>query len=404
MENYDAIIVGGGPAGSTTAAMLGKKGRKVLLLDKATFPRDKTCGDAVSGKSMRALRELDLDKEIETKPHGKITGVTFSSPDGKIVEIPFPESPDRGAPGYCCRREIVDNMLFQNAKKYAETIEGCTVTDLVMENGFAAGVKAKKGGEEEEFRAKLIVGADGAQSVIARKLGADKNPDEHHCTAVRAYYKNVRGMNNNIELHFVNSVLPGYFWIFPMEDGFANVGVGMVASKMKKGKVNLQKAMEDAIKNDPIFKERFLGAEQVGPVKGWTLPFGSYHRKCHGNGWVLVGDAASLIDPFTGEGVGNATTSGMIASEVIDEALARGDVSEAALKEYDVKLWEEIGPELKTSYNLQRLGSVKMLLNFVIGKAHKSKEIRDTISGMLSNEKAKKDFVSPFFYLKLLFS
>ena len=149
MENYDVIVVGGGPGGSTTAAMLGKKGRHVLLIEKAHFPRDKTCGDAISGKSMRALRELGLNRAVEQTPHGKISGVLFSSPNGKMVQIPFPESADRGAPGYCSRREVFDNMLFQNAKKYATVLEDTAVTDVLVENGTAVGVKTLKAGQPQ---------------------------------------------------------------------------------------------------------------------------------------------------------------------------------------------------------------------------------------------------------------
>lgn len=401
MENYDVIVVGGGPGGSTTAALLGKKGRKVLLLEKAAFPRDKTCGDAISGKSMRVLRELGLNREVEKNPHGKISGVIFSSPNGKSVQIDFPQSSDRGAPGYCCRREIFDNMLFQHAKKYATVMENTAVAEMLVENGAVVGVKTQSG---QEFRAKVVVGADGAQSVVARKTGAVEIPKEHHCTALRVYYKNIKNLTPNIELHFVNSILPGYFWIFPLEDGIANVGIGMVTKDMQDKKINIQKSMFDAIQNDPLFKDRFAGAETMGPVKGWTLPFGSYHRKPYGNGYVLVGDAASLIDPFTGEGIGNAMTSGLIASQVIDEALSAGDVSEKKLREYDERLWHEIGDELKTSKSLQNMGKHKLLLNLVVGKAASSPRVREQISGMLSNEKSKKQFTGPLFYLKLLFS
>ncbi|HLD75731.1 MAG TPA: NAD(P)/FAD-dependent oxidoreductase, partial [Candidatus Norongarragalinales archaeon] len=302
------------------------------------------------------------------------------------------------------RREVFDNMLFQNAKKYATVLEDTAVTDVLVENGTAVGVKTLQAGQPQEFRAKVIVGADGAQSVVARKMGIADNPKKHHCTALRVYYKNIKNLTPNIELHFVDSILPGYFWIFPLEDNVANVGVGMVTQEMQDQKINLQAAMMDLIKNNPTFKERFEGAEALGPVKGWTLPFGSYHRPCFGNGFILVGDAASLIDPFTGEGIGNAMTSGLVAAQVIDEALSADDVSGKKLQEYDGRLWHEIGDELKTSYNLQKFGKYKFLLNLVVGKASSSQKVREQISGMLSNEKSKKQFTGILFYLKLLFS
>ncbi len=405
-STFDVIVVGGGPGGATTAAFLGQAGLNVLLLEKAQFPRDKTCGDAISGKSMGILRKLGLVDHVKDAPNARIEGVIFSSPNGKMVTIPFPPRSDHSAPGFCCRRMVFDNILFQNAKKYANVLEKHAVNDVIVENGFVVGVRATDlaTNSQKEFRAKVVVGSDGSQSIVAKRMGRLDTPDDHNCTALRIYYKNVKDLTPNIELHFVDTVMPGYFWIFPLENGLCNVGIGMVTSDMKKSKVNLKQVTLDAIAKHPMFKARFEGAEAVGPVLGWTLPFGSHHRKSYGNGFLLVGDAASLIDPFTGEGIGNAMTSGFIASQVIGSALAKNDVSENALQPYDEQLWAEIGPELKTSYDLQRIGRHTFLLNLVVGKAASSQKVRDTISGMLGNEEAKKEFTGPLFYLKLLFS
>ena len=134
------------------------------------------------------------------------------------------------------------------------------------------------------------------------------------------------------------------------------------------------------------------------------MPLGSTHRKNHGNGWVLIGDAASLIDPFSGEGVGNAMTSGKIAAKHIARALKENDISEANLSLYDKELWETIGPELRTSYNLQKLGRSKLLLNIVIDKAATKPKVREAISGMLANEEAKTQLISPLGLIKLMLS
>jgi flavin-dependent dehydrogenase len=131
---------------------------------------------------------------------------------------------------------------------------------------------------------------------------------------------------------------------------------------------------------------------------------GSYRQKMHGPGFVLIGDAASLIDPFTGEGMGNATNSALIASEVIDMAMKAGNFSEEMLSDYPKRVWKELGPELQTSYNLQRAGKWKFLLNLVIGKAARNPEIREFIGGTFTSEESKKELYSPMFYLKLLFS
>ncbi|MFA5105916.1 MAG: NAD(P)/FAD-dependent oxidoreductase [Candidatus Micrarchaeia archaeon] len=407
--NYDVIIAGAGPAGSALAQFLGRDGVNVLLLDRAKFPRDKTCGDAVGGKSARVMKELGIYGGMENLPHAKVTGVLFSSPKGTMLQIPFPSDKDgKIVPGYVCKRMYYDNFMFEHAKKHKSVtvIENFKVTDVVFDNGRAIGLKGidlstKK---ERSFGAKIIAGADGATSVVAQKAGVVVQDDRHHCLSVRAYYKGVKDVTPNIELHFVKSVLPGYFWIFPSDNGTVNVGLGMITKDVKDHKVKLPEEMVRIIKEEPLFKERFAGAELIGNIQGWSLPFGSIHRKAHGDGYVLLGDAASLIDPFSGEGIGNATTSAMIAAPVIVKALKSGDYSAAALKEYEDKLWAEIGPELNNSYQLQKAGKIQFLLNFLIDKAARKPELQQAISGMLSNEEAKQQLYDPIFYLKLIFT
>lgn len=407
-NEFDVIVVGAGPGGSSMAMYLQKQGKKVLLLEKAEFPRDKVCGDAVGVRAMVVMRELGIADKMEFEKHEKTYGVIFSSPKRQVVQIQFPNTdPATGKGGYVCRRMVFDNFLFQNAKKQVpNVIENFMVTDLIRENDYVVGVKGMnlKTKETFEYRAKMVIGADGASSVVATKLGLNTPSPEHECIALRQYYENISGCTNNIEIHFVDSLLPGYFWIFPLENNTANVGVGMLTSDIKKKNVKLQDAMFNVIKNDPLFKDRFANSKAISDVKGWRLPLGSYHRKCHGNGWLLLGDAASLIDPFSGEGVGNSMTSARIADKILKDAFAQNNFSENFLKQYDTELWKELGPELKTSYYLQRVGKITPLLNFVIGKAAKNKKIQEEISGMLGNEDAKKEMVNPLFYLKLLFA
>jgi len=418
-KKYDAIVVGAGPGGSTTAAYLGRAGVKTLLVDKASFPRDKTCGDALSGKSMTVIRELGLEKEIEKHPHARIGGVLFSSPSGHIASIPFSvNDPNRkGGSGYCMRRIHTDSVFFNAAKKTknVDILEKFRINEVIMESGYAVGVRGidlgSKDRKQKEFRAKIIVGADGVNSVVARAvLGEEKATldPKHSCDALRVYYDGITGMNGEIEIHFFESIQPGYFWIFPLEDGKANVGLGLVSSdlqkKIKNEKKNLVSMLNEVIENEPIIKGRFKNARPEGKVTGWRLPFGSKRRQLAGNGWVLVGDAACLVDPFSGEGVGNATTAGRLASVEIACALDEKNVSRERLSLYEKNLWAKLGPELDTSYKMQAVGRNKWLLDLVVSKAERNPQIREMISASLANEQAKKKFENPLFYLKILFS
>ncbi|MBI4177001.1 MAG: NAD(P)/FAD-dependent oxidoreductase [Candidatus Aenigmarchaeota archaeon] len=365
MEEHQVIVVGGGPAGSSCAIFLGKNGIKTLLVDKAAFPRDKTCGDGITGKSAGILEELGIEKEITKGQHMKLNGLITSSPSGAVIDSnpfgePLPE------PFYVCKRQIFDNILFEEAKKNADVMENFTVTGLVMENGKVAGVKGlDKSGAEKEFRADVVVGADGANSVVARKLGLNNFETDRSLVSVRAYYENVSDTADHLEFHFLEELLPGYFWIFPAGNNVSNVGLAVIAGDVPKRKLNLKTSLEDIV-NNSRFAPRFKNATQVSEIRGWNLPTGAQKRRRAGDGFVLVGDAASLIDPFTGEGIGNALLSGKLAAETISNAAGKKDFSYAALKGYEAKIQECMGKEFEANYNFQKFGRNPLMFNALV--------------------------------------
>ncbi len=395
--NFDVIVVGGGPGGSACARFLGQLGRKVLLLDKAKFPRDKTCGDGISGKSTRLLKELGITEQVEAKQHGRIKSVIFSSPKGDVIDIPVPD----GSYGYCSPRLVFDAVVFEAAKATpnVKTLEQFQVSEVLKEGEKVIGVKGADlvTKQQLEFRAPVTVGADGATSVVAKAVGQWNVIPEHMVVAIRMYYKNVTGLKEAIEMHFLDEVMPGYFWLFPVGDGVVNVGSGMLMSDLRERRVNLEEATMNAIKSSR-FAERFKAAEKISPTQGWNLPVASYRRTVAGDGWALVGDAASLIDPFTGEGIGNALLSGKLAAQTIDKAL-RG---EAKLTDYHEALWSMIGDEISTSYKMQKWGKRKWLLNAFIRKAAKRPELREYLSSTLASEEIKKGLVSPWKLLTIM--
>lgn len=404
--DYDLIIVGGGPAGSTSALYARRHGLRSLLLDKASFPRDKVCGDAISGKSVAVLRDLGLLEQVRRLPGAAISRIVFGSPGDARLEIDFRQSNlDIIPEGFVIRRRIFDEFLFQQASQAADTtLEGFKVTDLVWDNGLVQGVRGhQEGGGESTFRGKIVLGADGTNSVVARKTGLYRHESKHWVVALRQYWRNVGGLSDRIELHYVDEVMPGYFWIFPLENGNANVGIGMLHKSIKRQKVDLKGALHRAIRSAP-FRERFSGAEPLEQPVGWNLPVGSKHRQMVGNGFMLLGDAAGLIDPFTGEGIGNALYAAKFAVEAAAEALAEGDFRSASLARYDRRLWATIGAELRLSTRLQKIGRSRFLLNMVIGKAARNRALGNLIASMIANEEPKTSLGNPMFYLKVMFS
>ena len=403
---YDAVIVGAGPSGCTAALYAHKYGLKTLLLDKAVFPRDKVCGDALSGKSVRILKELGLLEEVGDLDGSVINRLTFGSPKNKIFDVYLKgkENNDQITKGFVIPRKIFDNFLFKKADAVTDTRQGFTVQDLIFENDFVADIKGKTNdGFEQEIRAPLVLGCDGPTSIVSRKLGVYEMEMEHTSVALRCYFEGVDGLTDQIELHYVKELNPGYFWLFPAGEGKANIGLGLSKNDAKKEKRTLRQIMDDLIQTE-YFKQRFSHAKKLETPVGWNLPLGSIHRKNYGNGFLLLGDAAGLVDPFTGEGIGNAMVSGKYAIQVAKKCRETGDYTESELAEYDKLLWGEIGSELRTSTKLQSLARYRFLLNFVIGRGARNEDVRGIISSMLANEIPRDELSSPMFYFKILFS
>lgn len=285
--DYDIIIIGAGPAGSSCALFAHRAGLNSLLLDKKSFPRDKICGDAISGKSMIYLKELNLFDKIEKEDAFVISKVTISSPKGDQIDLDLdPDGNKRNKKGYVCRREVFDNILFQEAKTCTDYRENFTVKDLLIKEDQVYGVKGiNSQGNEEEFQAKVVIGADGFNSLIAKKMSIFKREAKHWAIATRAYYSGIKDLQDSLELHFHKDFQSGYFWIFPLKNGKANVGIGMLDSVLKAKKINIKEAHEKAIKSD-FLKERFKDAVLLSPIQGANLPFASLERKLYGNGFL----------------------------------------------------------------------------------------------------------------------
>ena len=404
-STYDAVIVGSGPAGATCALYAAHLGLNVLLVDRARFPRDKVCGDAIPPRSAACLGELGLLDALRQAPHLLVGGVTFSSPNGDLATIPLtaPDT-DRQKLWYMCRREVFDNILFQAARERVEVREGFSVEGLYLEGGRVCGVAGvDSAGTPVEIKAEIVVGADGSNSVVGRRQGMCERDPGHWVIATRAYYRGVKDLTDALEIHFTRDVYPGYFWIFPLEDGLANVGLGMLHGDLKKRKINLKKA-HLAATTSPFFRARFQDAEMLGSLAGWTLPLGSKRRTVHGDGFVLVGDAAGLVNPFTGEGIGNAMCSGKLAAETIADVGVGWDGSRHARQPYANRLWATLGPELRLNHSLQQLSRIRPLLNLVINRAARRPEVRHWISTMMLGSASKRELKSPMTYLRLLFS
>lgn len=412
MEHHDVIIAGAGPAGSTASWFLSKAGIPHLLIDKAQFPRDKVCGDALSGKVTDMFRRMDPKwiEELVAEKTEVITsfGIIFGSPNGKTVAFPFlPPGTDsydvHKPPGLLATRVHFDHFLVNKAKEAGATL--WENTELVSAN-YADGkwhLELQSPEGSKWLTASILLDGCGDRSVLTKHIY--RNEPDHYCGGIRAYYTGVNGLNPNgfIELHFIPELLPGYLWVFPMANGRANVGAGMLSSALIKNKVNLREAMLHALATHPNFKDRFASAKVDGKIMGWGLPLGSKRRKLHGDGLLLLGDAGGIIDPFTGEGIGNAMISGMVASRAVVACRDKNlSYSAENLEWYTNEFYRKMGAELRISRILQRLCNWRWLFNFVVRKANRSKTFRESIMSMFYDMNMRKRLSNPLFYVKLL--
>jgi geranylgeranyl reductase family protein len=432
-SGFDVIVVGGGPCGSAAAAYNAMNGCRVLLIEKEIWPRDKACGDAVGGKSLSHVKELGVKELIEETPYFRVDSIIFGSANGNTVRVMLPEEEfEKKMAGYALPRVQFDYMMFKRATELVigsggAVIQGFSVEEVCFQDGRITGVSGKFGGRRSDgddlsFSAPLTIGAGGYRCPVATTLvetlhEEKMRDDDHYCGAYREYWEGVAGFDGNqgpIEIHFVDEVIPGYFWLFPVKEGVVNVGIGMVISEQRKqtgADKSLKKKQKWVIEEHPVFKERFKGAKFVeGSGKGWQLPFGSPRKKAPsfqprrsaGGGVMCVGDAASLVDPFTGEGIGNGLVSAKLTAKHFDkEAHADGFPEEAAL-EYMEELWGILGKELTNSHRLQKIVKWKRVMNWFVGKASRKEEMADMMTGMIADKEAQKALWSPWFLFKTI--
>ena len=353
-------IIGAGPAGTACALALRHSGLRVALLDKAQFPRDKVCGDAVPGHALKALRQLDpafVEALWQLQPLDAVRESRLVAPNGDSLRMRWK------LPSFSCPRETLDAALLELVRAHSATeiMESTGLKDLQIE---ADGVRLRPA-QGPEITCQLVIGCDGANSVVGRKLLPEPRlARAHHCVGVRTYFENIADTESGTtEFFLTRDYLAGYVWLFPVGQGRYNVGLGMLAEVVARHKVDLKETMQRLLATHPALAGRFAEARQLGPIVGFGLPLGGGRvRPVSGARFMLCGDAASLIDPLQGHGIDTAMQSGILAAAQALACFEKQDFSAGFMQEYDAQIAHKIGRKLAKSYRLMRFLSNKAWL------------------------------------------
>ena len=333
-HDADVIVVGAGPGGATTAYHLAQTGLDVLLLEKSRFPREKVCGDGLTPRAVKALVAMGVPiSEEDGWLRNKGLRVISS---GMRLELPWPDLTTYPGYGLVRTRMDFDQRLAQRAQQAgARLVEGVNVTGPVLDDrtGRIIGVTARPdGGQQQVYRARLVIAADGNSSRLSVSMGLRKRDDRPIGVAVRAYYTSPRTDDDYLEswldLWDQDRLLPGYGWIFGMGDGTSNIGLGLLNTSTAFGHTDYHALLHRWLAGMPA-EWGFTEENRVGPVRGAALPMAFNRTPHYTNGLLLVGDAAGMVNPFNGEGIAYAMESGEIAARVVTQALAWPDAAGA---------------------------------------------------------------------------
>ncbi|GAB2451517.1 geranylgeranyl reductase family protein [Xylanimonas ulmi] len=363
-DDADVIVVGAGPAGSSTAHWCACAGLDVLLLEKAAFPRDKICGDGLTPRAVAELVRMGVDID---PADGWIRNEGLRVFAGRRSwELPWPEVAAFPGYGMARSRMTFDHLLAQHAQRSgAKLLERTKVTGPLTDErtGRVVGVRAQAADRREVvYRAPVVVAADGVSSRFATSLGIARRDDRPLGTAYRTYFRTdgpsgptARHADSWMESHLElwsgqpgkSDLLPGYGWIFALGDGTVNVGLGSVSSTPQRQsavghdyRALLQRWVEGAPEAWGLSPE-----SQLGPIRGAALPMGFNRAPMYRDGTILVGDAAGMVSPFNGEGIAYALQAGRVAADAIAQARTRTSdaAREAVLGGYAERMRADLG-------------------------------------------------------------
>ncbi|MFN2588600.1 MAG: geranylgeranyl reductase family protein, partial [Actinomycetota bacterium] len=381
----DVAVVGGGPSGAATAHYLASRGHSVLVCEKKSFPREKTCGDGLTPRAVKVLEEMGLGDELRSWE--RVQGLRVHAA-GPTLELAFPELDDFESFGLVKPRRELDQIVLDNAEAAgAKVLYKTQVHDPVFDRGVltgfvarrggdGAGQRAKADGDEERVSAKWVVCAEGAATKFARSLGRERKLEYPMGLAIRQYFASPMQHSGWFEAYLDvrsgDDNLPGYGWVFPVGDGTVNAGVGLLSTFGGWREVNLNDLQRRFINSLP--PEWEVNFDTVcSKARGGRLFMGQSVWPPHGPGFVLVGDAAGMINPCNGEGIAYGYETGRIAGRHIDDALRNG--ATPSLSDYTDELRTTYGPYYRLGRRFVKLIGYPALMERLVSLGMRSKTV-----------------------------
>jgi geranylgeranyl reductase family protein len=391
----DAVVVGGGPAGSTVATLLRRAGADVALCDAARFPRHKICGEYVPPAALNTFAGLGVLAEVEALGPLRHVGMAVVSPDGTKVLGRYGGE----ARGLSVRRHDLDRVLLDGARRAGVAVfEEARVTGFARGSGGIFEVRVRSGGV---LRARAVVGADGRNSLVARRLGLRRREPRHRKWAVMGHFRDVETEADHGEM----IVTPyGYCGINPLPGGLANVCIVVDRATIRgpaAGGARLAGFFDRHLAAHPLTRRRMARAVLAEGL--WAAgPMACRAADSVADGVLLVGDAAGFYDPFTGEGIGMALRGAEMAAEALAQALRRGEVTRRALQPYAAARRAAFHDRLRLDRLLQALLRRPRLADWAARRLSRDQGLADLLARVTGDTVAATEVLGPGFVARLL--